>query len=81
MIIRFLAFALGSAIGQMMGQLTYIFVKAFVNGFEQYILWSYELTKALCIGLCVGFTTASTYVVVAAALETRRRGAAKVRIW
>lgn len=81
MIIRFLPLALGIALGQMIGQLIYIFIKAFVNGDEQYIPWSYELIKASCFGLCAGFITASVSVIVAAILETKRAGSARVKFW
>ena len=81
MIIRFLPLALGITLGQMIGQLSYIFIKAFVNETEQYIPWSYELIKALCVGLCTGFITAGIMVIVMAILETKRRGSARVKLW
>lgn len=81
MIIRFLPSALGIALGQIIGQLAYIFIRAFAGGAEQYIPWSYELIKALCVGLCTGFITASAMVIVMAILETKRIGNARVKLW
>lgn len=73
MTIRFLPFWLGSAIGTLLLP----FCVALANGDEQNIRWSYEVFKACCIG----FISASLYVVVTAAFETKRRGFAKVRLW
>ena len=81
MIIRFLPLWIGITLGHLIGSVIYIFVKAFVNGAEQYILWSYEMIKASCVGLFVGFITASAIVIAMAILETKRTGSAKVQLW
>ena len=81
MTIRFLPLALGIALGQTIGQLIYVFIKASVDGSEQYIQWSYELARAPCVGLCVGLTTSCTYTIAMAILETKRTGSAKVKLW
>ena len=81
MIIRFLPLALGLTLGQIIGYLISIYITAFTHETEQYIPWSYELIKALCVGSFAGLTTAAISVILAAILETKRTGSAKVKFW
>lgn len=77
MTIRFLPLWIGSTFGVTIGQFVYALFKALVHGAGRDVPWLYQSLAAFCIG----FITACLYAVVMAAVETKRHGAAKVKLW